>query len=61
MQETLTILEENYGSDRDIEKDLGSYIVIVDSISDIAELKQLHLDVQKDDVEWVDEINTVSG
>lgn len=37
---TIDILNENYGADRDIEADLGGYIVIVENIEDIQILKQ---------------------
>ena len=32
---TIDILNENYGEDRDVEADLGGYIVIVENIVDI--------------------------
>ena len=37
---TIDILNENYGGNRDIETDLGGYIVIVENIVDIEILKQ---------------------
>ena len=37
---TIDILNENYGEDRDVEADLGGYIVIVENIVDIKILKQ---------------------
>ena len=37
---TIDILNENYGANRDIEADLGGYIVIVENIVDIEILKQ---------------------
>ena len=37
---TIDILNKNYGVDRDIEADLGGYIVIVENIEDIQMLKQ---------------------
>ena len=37
---TIDILNENYGDDRDIESDLGGYIVIAENIVDIEILKQ---------------------
>lgn len=32
---TIDILNENYGEDRDVEADLGGYIVIVENIVDV--------------------------
>lgn len=36
----IDILNENYGANRDIEADLGGYVVIVENIVDIEILKQ---------------------
>ena len=37
---TIDVLNENYGADRDIESDLGGYIVIAEKIVGIQILKQ---------------------
>ena len=37
---TIDILNENYGEDRDVEADVGGYIVIVENIVDIKIMKQ---------------------
>ena len=37
---TIDILNENYGENRDIEADLGGYVVIAENIVDIEILKQ---------------------
>ena len=37
---TIDILNENYGENRDIETDLGGYIVVAENIVDIEILKQ---------------------
>ena len=37
---TIDILNENYGANRDIESDLGGYVVIAENIVDIEVLKQ---------------------
>ena len=37
---TIEVLDDNYGADRDIESDLGGYIVIAENIVDIEILKQ---------------------
>ena len=37
---TIDILNKNYGENRDIETDLGGYIVIVENIVDVEILKQ---------------------
>ena len=40
IREMITVLDENYGADRDIESDLGGYVVIAENIVDIEVLKQ---------------------
>ena len=37
---TIDILNENYGEDRDVEADLGGYVVIAENIVDIEILKE---------------------
>ena len=37
---TIGILNENYGANRDIEVDLGGYVLIIENIVDIEILKQ---------------------
>ena len=38
--ETISILNENYGVERDIDNDLGGYILVAEDIVDIEVLKQ---------------------
>lgn len=38
--ETIEILDENYGADRNVENDLGGYVLLVENIVDIEILKQ---------------------
>ena len=40
MKVTIAILNESYGANRDIESDLGGYVVIAENIVDIEILKQ---------------------
>ena len=40
IEEQINILNENYGADRDINNDLGGYVVIAENIVDIEILKQ---------------------
>ena len=40
IEENLNILYDSYGGDRDIEADLGGYVVIAENIEDIEILKQ---------------------
>ena len=41
-QEALTILDEEYGTDRDPITDLGGYVVIIENLDDIQKLEELH-------------------
>ena len=36
---TIDILNENYGENRDVDKDLGGYVLVVESLEDVKELK----------------------
>ena len=57
--ETIAILDENYGEERDVDKDLGGYVLIAESIVDIEVLKQGML---KDSVaEYTDLIECSGG
>lgn len=56
---TIDVLNENYGADRDIELDLGGYIVIAENIVDIEVLKQDKL--QGLVPEYTDVIEVVNG
>ncbi|MDU0324140.1 hypothetical protein RWZ02_15810 [Clostridium butyricum] len=43
ISDIIEILDENYGEERNIETDLGGYVVIVENIVDIEMLKQSKL------------------
>lgn len=56
---TIALLDENYGDNRDIEADLGGYIVIAENIVDIEVLKQGNL--QALIPEYTDIIESIEG
>lgn len=58
-----TILDENYGIDRDVDADLGGYILILEDISDFQKVnKELFLDIEKDAIpEYVTLIQCEGG
>ena len=56
---TIDILNENYGENRDIEADLGGYVVVAENIVDIEVLKQDKL--QGLVPEYTDVIEVVNG
>lgn len=39
VNETISILNDNYGADRDIDKDLGGYIQVIESLEELKSLK----------------------
>ncbi|MBO3430032.1 hypothetical protein [Clostridium perfringens] len=39
ISETIDILNENYGENRNVDKDLGGYVLVVESLEDVKELK----------------------
>lgn len=39
ISKTIDILNENYGENRNVDKDLGGYVLVVESIEDVKELK----------------------
>ena len=59
MKVKIDILNENYGVDRDIEADLGGYVVIAENIIDIEILKQDKLQVLVP--EYTDVIEVMNG
>ncbi|SCJ95190.1 Uncharacterised protein [uncultured Clostridium sp.] len=59
MKEIIDILNENYGANRDIESDLGGYVVIAENIIDIEILKQDKLQVLVP--EYTDVIEVMNG
>ncbi|MEX0052481.1 hypothetical protein AB2T85_17830 [Clostridium butyricum] len=38
-EEIIVLLDDNYGDSRDVDKDLGGYIVLLESKEDVAEIK----------------------
>jgi len=61
--EALTILDEEYGTDRDPITDLGGYVVILEKPEDIQKLEELHnIDLAKNPLpEFVDFIYPEKG
>ena len=61
--EALTILDEEYGKDRNLITDLGGYIAIVEHPDEVVELEKLHnCDLTKNPYpEYVDFIITENG
>ncbi|MDK0934392.1 hypothetical protein P5F48_14600 [Clostridium perfringens] len=59
ISETIEILNENYGENRNVDEDLGGYVLVVESIEDVKELKN---GILKDILpEYTDEIICSEG
>jgi len=56
VQAVLEILDSNYGENRDVKRDLGGYVVIVEDEQDLEELNNIHIDVNTAIPEFVDVI-----
>ncbi len=55
----VNILVSEYGEDRDIERDYGGFVAILDKLADIEELKeQFNYDLYNDSYEEIDFIET---
>ncbi|WP_338631010.1 hypothetical protein [Clostridium baratii] len=65
ISETIDILNENYGENRNVDKDLGGYVLIVESIEDVKELKNGMLkDIlpeYTDEIIWSEGVNYTSS
>ena len=53
----ITILDECYGSNRDANKDLGGYVVVVETEEDIEGLEKENLKIYTEIAEYVDNLN----
>lgn len=53
----LAVLDEEYGVNRNIQKDLGGYVILCDSDTTVEELEEV-VNLSYDLYEWADEIET---
>lgn len=59
IKEQLNILDENYGTERNIDSDLGGYVLILETKDDVIEVKE---NIVKDIIpEYVDNIECEGG
>lgn len=54
----LAVLDEEYGENRNIHKDLGGYVLLCDSDTTVDELEEV-ANLSYDLYEWADEIETI--
>jgi len=53
--ETVTILDAEYGEDRDVNNGYGGYVLVIESVSDLVQLQDLHISLENVIFEYVDE------
>ncbi len=58
--EIVTILDENYGAERDADHDLGGYVLIAEVAEDVKTIKEL-IDLEPTLPEYVDLITCENG
>lgn len=59
IEEQLNILDESYGAERNIDADLGGYVLVLETKDDVIEVKQ---NILKDIIaEYVDDIECEGG
>ena len=59
IEEQINILDESYGAERDIDADLGGYVLVLETKDDVIEVKE---NILKDIIaEYVDDIECEGG
>lgn len=61
IREITIILDYEYGTSRDIDKELGGYILIIESKEELLQLKKIYMDINNLIPEYVDKIITSKG
>jgi len=60
IQEITTILDEEYGEYRDVDGDLGGYVLLIEKEEDLDKLRELNIDLNEDVFEYVELISVAS-
>lgn len=61
IRDAVTILDTEYGENRDIDSDDGGYVMILESEEELEGLKDLHIDVKMAIPEYTDRIQCKEG
>lgn len=63
VEDVITCLDENYGSDRDVDEDMGGYLLVIESDEDFSEIrKNTSIDIKDQAApEFVDLIKCADG
>lgn len=59
--EAVTILDNEYGNDRNVDGDDGGFVLIVEAKEELAALQEMHIDVTNDIPEYMDVIYCQNG
>lgn len=57
----VTILDNEYGQERDVDHGDGGYVVVIESVDELVKLKDVHLDVKTMIPEYVDVVHCREG
>ncbi len=61
IQDAVTILDREYGEDRDVDSDYGGYVLVIESEGELGQLKEIGIDMESDSPEYVDTIICSDG
>lgn len=61
ISEAVTILDNEYGENRDVDSGDGGFVLVIESKSELAALQKIHIDVTSDIPEYVNVIHCQNG
>lgn len=56
IEAVVRILDKEYGEGRDVDNDFGGYSLVIESMAELAQLQEHHIDIETAVFEYVDEI-----
>lgn len=61
IREAVTILDKEYGADRDVDSGYGGFVVVIEAKEEVAKLTELRLDMESIIPEYLDLIHCEDG
>lgn len=61
IREAVTILDNEYGSDRDVDGGYGGFVLVIEAKEDLAALREIRIDIARDIPEYVDVVHCRNG
>lgn len=61
IREAVTILDNEYGENRNIDQDYGGFVLVIESMEEINHLKQINLELEQALPEYIDVIHIPDG